>query len=65
VIDRKKEKNGWFYLRRLAAEIMAYANPTASPKVNGIHTPKACSENTICWIKLWKTLSNIINVGIK
>ena len=53
------------YVGRLRPDAITYANPTANPKANGIHTPKACSENTICWIKLWKTLSNIINVGMK
>ena len=41
-----------FHLARLAAEAITYANPTISPKANGIHTLKLCVLKFICSIKL-------------
>ena len=42
---QNKKKNGnryniFIYVGRLRPDAITYANPTASPKANGIHTPK-------------------------
>lgn len=42
--EKEKVATPLFYLLRLMLETIAYAKPTARPKVSGIHTGKAAGS---------------------
>jgi hypothetical protein len=52
IVLETKSRAALSHLARLAAEAITYANPTMSPKANGIHTLKLWVLKFICSIKL-------------